>query len=103
MQVHVTEREGRVAGVLVLEVDAAGGAFIDNVAVHPAARGGGVGRQLLEHAEAQTRSLGDASITLSTHEKMVENQALYSRIGYMAFDHRVVTGYTRVFMRKPLG
>jgi hypothetical protein len=33
---------------------------------------------------------------------MTENQALYSRIGYVVFDHRVVNGYPRVFMRKQL-
>jgi hypothetical protein len=33
---------------------------------------------------------------------MTENQVLYSRIGYVAFDHRVVNGYPRVFMRKQL-
>ena len=101
MQVHVAEREGRVVGVLVLEVGA-GGVFIDNVAVHPSAQGSGVGRRLLEHAEAQALALGHSSITLSTNEKMSENLALYARIGYLAFDHRVVNGYARAFLRKVL-
>ena len=33
---------------------------------------------------------------------MHENRALYARIGYLETDHRVVNGYPRVFMRKPL-
>ena len=101
LQVHVAEREGRIVGVLVLEAGA-GGVFIDNVAVHPTAQGSGVGRRLLEYAEARARALGHSSIELSTNERMFENQALYSRIGYAAFDRRVVDGYARVFMRKPL-
>jgi hypothetical protein len=33
---------------------------------------------------------------------MTENQALYSRIGYVEYDRRVVNGYPRVFFRKAL-
>lgn len=28
--------------------------------------------------------------------------SLYARLGYVAFDHRVIHGYARVFMRKDL-
>ena len=101
MHLHVAENDGRIVGVLVLEVDAAG-VFVDNVAVHPAAQGGGIGRRLLELAEREARARGYASITLSTNEKMVENQALYARIGYVPFERRIVNGYARVFMRKVL-
>jgi GNAT superfamily N-acetyltransferase len=101
LQVHVVERDARVIGVLVL-ADAEGGLFIDNVAVEPAAQGTGVGRALLEFAEDEARRRGLSLIALSTHEKMTENQALYSRIGYVEFDRRVTDGYARVFMRKAL-
>jgi hypothetical protein len=33
---------------------------------------------------------------------MHENRALYTRVGYVEYDHRVVNGYPRVFMRKQL-
>ena len=33
---------------------------------------------------------------------MAENRALYVRIGYVQYDHRVVNGYPSVFMRKNL-
>lgn len=100
-QVHVAERGQHILGVLVL-VETSEGLLIDNVAVDPSSQGIGVGRHLLEFAEAEARRRGLLSIYLSTNEKMTENQELYSRIGYVAFDHRLVNGYRRVFMRKQL-
>ena len=41
-------------------------------------------------------------IYLSTNEKMVENQALYSTIGYIEHARRIENGYSRVFMRRGL-
>jgi uncharacterized protein (DUF1810 family)/N-acetylglutamate synthase-like GNAT family acetyltransferase len=100
-RVHVVERDRRIVGVLVL-ADTDEGLLIDNVAVDPSAQGSGVGRLLLEFAESEARRRGLPSIYLSTNEKMTENQALYARIGYITFDHRVINGYPRVFMRKEL-
>jgi len=62
-------------GVIVLAVTD-GGFLIDNVAVHPAHRGTGLGRALLEFAEAEARSSGFDSIYLFTNEQMTENLAL---------------------------
>lgn len=99
--VYVAERDRRIVGVLVL-AHTDEGLLIDNVAVDPVSQGTGMGRLLLGFAEAEARRRELDSIYLSTNEKMTENQALYSRIGYVAFDHRVVNGYPRVFMRKEL-
>jgi hypothetical protein len=33
---------------------------------------------------------------------MVENQALYSKNGYVEYERRIENGYSRVFMRKRL-
>ncbi len=99
----VAERDGTIAGLVVLRTDDEG-FWIDNVAVDPAHQGTGVGRTLLEHAEAEARRAGFDAIHLVTHETMTENQALYGRIGYVEFDrHRVGPGSTIVLMRKPLG
>jgi len=100
-QVHVAERDGRIVGTIVLKVTEEG-FFIDNVAVRPSVKGAGVGRLLLELAEREARRHGYDSIYLSTHERMVENRALYARIGYVEFDRRVVETYARVMMRKAL-
>jgi predicted N-acetyltransferase YhbS len=68
------------------------GFYVDNVAVRPSVKGRGVGRQLLEFAEAAARRRGHSSIYLATRELMVENRARYTRIGYVECDQRVVNG-----------
>jgi ribosomal protein S18 acetylase RimI-like enzyme len=78
------------------------GFLVDNVAVEPSHQGTGLGRTLLEHAEAEARRAGFESIYLYTHETMTENQALYSRIGYTEFDRRPGLGAHIVYMRKEL-
>jgi GNAT superfamily N-acetyltransferase len=50
-------------------------------------QGGGLGRRLLTHAEAEARRLGYRSIRLYTGEKLRSNIAWYARHGY-AFHHR---------------
>jgi ribosomal protein S18 acetylase RimI-like enzyme len=99
--VHVAEVDGRIAGVLELALTDEG-FLLDSVAVDPAFRNRGVGRALLEFAEAEARRRGFDSIYLMTNEKMTENQALYARIGYVLFDRRKVGTYSRVLMRKRL-
>ena len=100
-QVHVAEREQHILGVLELLV-ADEGFLLDSIAVDPSAQGTGIGRRLLEFAEQEAKRHGYDSIYLMTNEKMTENQALYSRIGYILFDRRIVHGYPRVLMRKAL-
>ena len=100
-QVHVAERDGRIVGVLELLITDQG-FLLDSVAVDPLAQGTGVGRHLLQFAEAEAKRQGFDSIYLMTNEKMTENQDLYARIGYVLFDRQTVHGYCRVLMRKPL-
>jgi ribosomal protein S18 acetylase RimI-like enzyme len=100
-QVTVAERQGEVAGLVVVGADDEG-FVIDNVAVHPSHQGSGVGRALLEHAEVAARRQGFGSIYLYTHEKMTENQAPYSRIGYAEYDRRTHGETCLVYMRKQL-
>ena len=100
-QVHVLEQDGRIIGALVLAVTEEG-FLLEMIAVHPAAQGTGVGRRLLEFSEAEARRQGYAAIYLYTHEKMTENQALYSKIGYVEYDRRIEQGLARVYMRKRL-
>jgi GNAT superfamily N-acetyltransferase len=100
-QVHVAEHGAEIVGVLVLSVRDEG-FLLDNVAVAPTHKGKGVGRALLELAEAEARRQGFASIYLYTHEKMTENQALYAKIGYSEYDRRFEQGLARVYMRKVL-
>jgi ribosomal protein S18 acetylase RimI-like enzyme len=101
-QVTVAERHGAIVGVIVLTVTDEG-FLIENVAVHPSVRGTGLGRALLEFAEAEARHAGFDSIYLFTHEEMVENLALYSKIGYVEYDRRSQGDFSLVYMRKHLG
>jgi ribosomal protein S18 acetylase RimI-like enzyme len=101
-RVIVAERGGEIVGLVVLGDDDEG-FFVDNVAVDPSHQGIGVGRALLEHAEVAAREAGFDSIYLYTHERMVENLALYSRIGYVEFDRRPHGEAHIVYLRKPLG
>jgi N-acetylglutamate synthase-like GNAT family acetyltransferase len=101
-RVTVADSHGTIVGVIVLTVDEEG-FLIDNVAVEPSHRGEGLGKALLEYAEAEARQMGFDSIHLYTHEKMTENLALYSRIGYIEYDRRSQGEFSLVYMRKHLG
>ena len=101
-RVTVAESHGAIVGVIVLSLDDEG-FLIDNVAVYPSHRGKGLGRTLLEFAEAEARRMGFDSIYLYTHEKMTENLALYSRIGYVEYDRRSQGDFSLVYMRKHIG
>jgi N-acetylglutamate synthase-like GNAT family acetyltransferase len=100
-QATVAERDGQIVGLLVLRVTDEG-FLVDNVAVDPSYQGTGVGRTLLELAEAEARRAGFDSIYLYTNAMMTENQALYARIGYVEYDRRARGGTTVVYMRKEL-
>jgi ribosomal protein S18 acetylase RimI-like enzyme len=99
--VTVAERRGEIVGLIVLGVDDEG-FVVDNVAVDPSHQRSGVARALLEHAEVAARRAGFDSIYLYTHELMTENQALYTRIGYVEYDRRVDEDARLVYMRKQL-
>jgi ribosomal protein S18 acetylase RimI-like enzyme len=100
-EVTVAVCGGVIVGVLVLGQTDEGLRLI-TIAVHPSFQKQGVGRTLLQLAEAEALHQGRESIYLSTNEKMVENQVLYSKIGYVEYDRRSENEYSRVFMRKRL-
>ena len=91
-----------VVGVIVLERDG-DGLLVENIAVHPAAQGGGLGRLLMEFAERQAAARGLGRMTLYTNEVMAENLAIYAHLGYRETGRGLDGGYRRVFMEKPVG
>jgi ribosomal protein S18 acetylase RimI-like enzyme len=97
----VAVQDGDVVGFVLL-VDEDDVLLLENVAVVPSHHGRGVGRRLLEHAEERARALGRTGIRLYTHVTMVENQALYERIGYVETGRTTEHGFTRVFYEKRL-
>jgi ribosomal protein S18 acetylase RimI-like enzyme len=100
-KVTVAEENGEIVGLIVLGVGDEG-FLVYNVAVDPSHQGQEIGRALLEHAEHEARRAGFDSIYLYTHERMTENLALYSRIGYAEFDRRHEGGAWLVYLRKRL-
>jgi GNAT superfamily N-acetyltransferase len=76
--------------------------LVENIAVHPAAQGQGLGRGLMSFAEQEAARQGLRRMALVTHEVMTENQAIYARLGYAETGRRTEDGYRRVFMAKDL-
>ncbi len=99
--VTVAEHAGDIVGVLVLR-GGSEGFLLDNIAVSPGHQGTGLGRRLLELAEDSAREAGYDSIYLYTQEIMVENRALYERIGYVEYARRHELGLDRIYLRKRL-
>ncbi len=103
---RVGERSGTgaapaIAGVIVL-IEDGDSLLIENVAVSPAAQGTGIGRRLMEFAEAQARARGISRMTLYTNEVMTENLAIYAHLGYRETSRAEQDIYRRVFMEKRL-
>lgn len=99
--VTIAESQQTIVGVIVLTVTDEG-FLIANVAVDPAYRGKGLGKALLEFAEAEARRARFDSVYLYTHEKMTENIGLYTKIGYIEYDRRSQGDFSLVYMRKKL-
>ena len=77
--------------------------LLDNIAVRPDRQGQGFGRQLIAFAGAEARRLGHAELRLYTHATMIENIALYTRLGFVETGRGHEDGYDRVFMTKRPG
>ncbi len=100
-QAWVLEQDGQMQGLLVLE-DTPTGLLLDNIAVTEAARGQGLGRAMIAFAEAEARRRGQACLWLYTNEKMTENIALYTRLGFAETRREEKSGRRTVIMEKPL-
>ena len=75
---------------------------IENVAVFPSFAGIGIGRVLLEHAEASARNRSLTAIELYTNAVMFENISMYSYLGFEEIERKEEAGFKRVFFRKLL-
>lgn len=86
--VLAAEAGGRLLGTLTLFVwpllahGGRPGALVEDVAVHPAAQGQGVGRALMDEAMARARRAGCYKLALSSNAKRTEAHAFYERLGY---------------------
>ena len=100
-QAWVLEHDGALVGALVLE-DEPDALMLTNIAVAPAAQGQGVGRRLIAFTEGLARRRGYALLRLYTNEKMVENVAMYPRLGFTETHRGSEAGHRRVYFEKRL-
>ncbi len=101
-KVFVTDGPGGgVVGLVVVEARP-DHLFLDSIAVHPDAHGGGVGRRLLRFVDAHARALGLPEVRLYTNAMMWENREIYPKYGYEVVERRVDGPYDRVHYRKRL-
>jgi ribosomal protein S18 acetylase RimI-like enzyme len=99
--VNVLDEDGEIVAIIVL-LAKPDHLLLDNIAVRPDHQGTGLGRRMIAFAEAEARRLGYAELRLYTHETMVENIALYTRVGFVETGRGHEAGYDRVFMTKRL-
>ncbi len=100
--VHVARDGQTISGVVVLIEKPDGTILFDNIAVAPEAQGSGLGRRLMDFAEAEAARRGHDRLDLYTHEMMTENIEIYTRRGYVETDRRTERGFPRVYMAKDL-
>jgi ribosomal protein S18 acetylase RimI-like enzyme len=98
-QVWVLEEGGAIVGLVVLE-DEPEAVLLENVAVTPAMQGKGCGRALIAFAEREAVRRGASEIRLYTNVRMVENIALYRRLGFVEVGRVREQGFERVHMAK---
>ncbi len=77
--------------------------FVENVAVDPAFHGQGLGRRLMDFAEAAARARGFPVLRLYTNVHMTENFPFYDRLGYAGTGRVHEDGYERVYFEKTVG
>lgn len=98
-QTHLLERDGAMLGLIVL-IPQPDALLVENVAVSPAAQGLGLGRRLMDFAETRACAAGLPRLRLYTHVAMVENQAIYARLGYAETRRVIEAGLHRIYMEK---
>jgi GNAT superfamily N-acetyltransferase len=100
-QAWVLEEDGALLGALILE-DEPGALMLYNIAIAPEAQGKGIGRRLIAFTEAEARRRGYGLLRLYTNELMVENVAMYPRLGFTETHRGSEAGHRRVYFEKRL-
>jgi ribosomal protein S18 acetylase RimI-like enzyme len=76
--------------------------YLANVAIATSHQGAGLGRQLLQLAEAEARARGLTELRLLTNERYASNIAMYERYGYVETHRTEHLGSDLVHFRKTL-
>jgi GNAT superfamily N-acetyltransferase len=90
-----------IAG-LVEMIDKDDSLLVENLAVHPAHRGQGVGALLMRRAEETAQDLGLPTLTLYTNKLFTSNLQFYSRLGYRFDREEPFKGGYVVHLSKPV-
>jgi GNAT superfamily N-acetyltransferase len=98
-EVHIAMYDERFAGYIVIR-NHEDNLHLENVAVFPELVGQGIGGALIRFAEQSARDQGMLAIELYTNEAMIENHAMYLKLGYEVVDRKSQNGFNRVFFRK---
>jgi len=100
----VAERNGRmIACVMVKLIE--GDLYFGRLSVVPEARGEGIARRLVEAVEDEARRRELAGVQLGVRIVLVENQKLFSSMGYVEISREAHEGFdhpTSINMRKAL-
>ena len=78
----IARRDDEPVGCGGLKPLSADKAYLKRMWISPAARGVGLGRNLLTALEQQALTLGYSAICLETHRSLIEAQQLYRSTGY---------------------
>jgi len=94
-RILVAERDGAVLGLLALHIFPVLAydrdlAMIMALVVTERARGLGVGRALIERADAVSKSLGASRLMVTTHVRRADAHAFYERLGFEFTGRRYV-------------
>ncbi len=75
---------------------------LESVAIMPERAGKGIGKALIGYVEGMAKSEGLKAVELYANEVMIENVALYQKMGYKEIQRKPQAGFNRVFFRKAL-
>jgi ribosomal protein S18 acetylase RimI-like enzyme len=101
----LASRGGRLAGCVFCEPHA-DCLYVGKLAVEPGLQGQGIGRALLERAEAEAMARGLPALELQTRIELVENLRAFERLGFRRTGETAHPGYgrpTSITMRKAVG
>ena len=69
--------------------------YLGKLAVAQALRGRGLSRSLIAKAQLRARELGRPTVTLQTRVELLENQAIFTRLGFQETCRSAHAGYDR--------
>lgn len=100
----VAERNGRMIGCVMVKLEE-DDLYFGRLSVVPEARGQGIARRLVEAVEDEARRRELAGVRLGVRIVLVENQQLFSSMGYVETSREAHEGFDRptsINMRKAL-